>query len=255
MIDIDNIPKIGCVYKITSPSGKIYIGKTKNLKNRFLKYSRLICIQQKKLYTSLFKYGFINHSYDILFKSNDPDSLNEMEIFYINENNSFNSDYGLNLTEGGDGVRRPHSNESKNKISNSLRNSIKLKETMNSDEYRKKLSNSLKGHVGYGKGLNRTIEVREKISKTIQNNLKINGSRKHINESKLIMSENRKGENNNNSTECQIIYNENIFHFKCRKYIKNFFNRLNTDLNLRGPNRYSYDGLFNRGYTNDIKLL
>ena len=35
MIDINLIPKISCVYKIISPVGKIYIGKTKNLKNRF----------------------------------------------------------------------------------------------------------------------------------------------------------------------------------------------------------------------------
>ena len=33
--------EISCIYKITSPSGKIYIGQTVNLKNRVRKSSRL----------------------------------------------------------------------------------------------------------------------------------------------------------------------------------------------------------------------
>lgn len=255
MIDINSIPKISCVYKIISPNGKIYIGKTKNLKNRFLKYNSMNCQQQKKLYLSLLKYGFSNHSYEILCLSESSDILNEHEIMFIKEFDSFNSKIGLNLTKGGDGQSKPHSEKTKQKISESLKKSEKHKEVMSSKEYKKKLSDSLIGHIGYGKGIPRSQEVKKKISNKIKNNLQTNGSRKHTQESKNKMSKHRQGEGNNNSKRCKIIYNEKILEFNCQKYIKEFFKKINTELNLSGPNRYSYDGLFKRGFTNNIKLL
>lgn len=255
MIDINSIPKISCVYKIVSPIGKIYIGKTKHLKNRFLKYSSLNCKQQKKLYLSLLKYGFSNHSYEILFISENPVTLNEREIFFIKEFKTFNNNQGLNLTEGGDGRNGFHNDKTKQKISNSLKNSIKHKETMSSKEYRKKLSDSLVGHPGHGRGVPRNEEVKKKISEKVKSNLQIYGSRNHTQESKIKMSKFRKGEGNGNSKKCKIIYNGKILEFNCQKYIKYFFIKINSDLNLKGRNRYSYDGLFKKGFTNDIKLI
>jgi predicted acyltransferase (DUF342 family) len=46
------------IYKIISPSGKIYIGQTSNWIKRVKKYSRVDCKGQVKLYNSLKKYGF-----------------------------------------------------------------------------------------------------------------------------------------------------------------------------------------------------
>lgn len=37
--------KIG-IYKITSPSNKVYIGQSRNIDKRLLKYKRLICERQ-----------------------------------------------------------------------------------------------------------------------------------------------------------------------------------------------------------------
>ena len=39
--------KYGYIYKLESPSGKIYIGKTFNLKKRFSEYKCLNCKNQK----------------------------------------------------------------------------------------------------------------------------------------------------------------------------------------------------------------
>lgn len=65
--------EVGCVYMITSPSGRIYIGSTKNYKERLRCYKYLKCKAQFKLYNSLVKYGFDNHKIEIVWKG----ALNE----------------------------------------------------------------------------------------------------------------------------------------------------------------------------------
>ena len=58
--------KICGIYKITSPSGRIYIGQAKNLRKRLNSYKGLHCKGQTKLYNSLKKYGWENHQFDII---------------------------------------------------------------------------------------------------------------------------------------------------------------------------------------------
>lgn len=60
--------KIVCgIYKITSPSGKIYIGESKNFyKLRLSKYKTLDCKEQIRLYNSLKHYGWEAHSLEII---------------------------------------------------------------------------------------------------------------------------------------------------------------------------------------------
>lgn len=98
--------KYGYIYKITSPTGRIYIGKTTNLKLRFSDYRRLRCKKQKLLYHSLSKYGFSGHTTEIIYEGeNTISELNSLEVFYIGIFNSFHhsNNNGLNLTLGGDG--------------------------------------------------------------------------------------------------------------------------------------------------------
>ena len=45
------------IYKITSPSGKIYIGQSKDIEKRFKAYKNLKCKGQPYIYRSLLKYG------------------------------------------------------------------------------------------------------------------------------------------------------------------------------------------------------
>jgi group I intron endonuclease len=53
------------IYKITSPTGRIYIGQSVDIENRFRSYKRLDCKGQKKLYRSLCKYGVNSHIFEI----------------------------------------------------------------------------------------------------------------------------------------------------------------------------------------------
>lgn len=255
MINIDELPKKGGIYKITSPSNKIYIGKTKNLKYRINKYSKLDCQRQRKLYHSFLKYGFENHTVEILFYSDNINELNNNEILFIKEYNTYNTEHGLNLTEGGDGMRKKHSEVSKIKIGYGVKNSEKYKLATTSKEYRKKLSNSLMGHEGYGKGQTRTKEDIAKIKEGLKKYFSINKPKEITEKTRLLMSENTKGENNPRAKKIEILYNGEIIKFNCQKCIKPFLNDLNIKLKLFGPKRYSFEGLIKNGKTNDIVVI
>ena len=54
------------VYKITSPSGKIYIGQSINYLKRLKYYNSLNCKCQPRLYNSLLKYGINNHIFEFI---------------------------------------------------------------------------------------------------------------------------------------------------------------------------------------------
>jgi group I intron endonuclease len=113
--------KKGYIYKITSPSGYVYIGKTINLKNRINKYKCLDCKRQILLCRSLEKYGFSGHSFEIIYEGDfTNEELNKLEIYYIGYYNSFNGNNkdGMNLTLGGEGVLgKKHTEETKKRIS------------------------------------------------------------------------------------------------------------------------------------------
>lgn len=69
------------IYKITSPSGKIYIGQSINIDKRRIQYSKLECKNQPKILNSLKKYGPENHIFEILEECT-LDQLNEREIYW-----------------------------------------------------------------------------------------------------------------------------------------------------------------------------
>lgn len=83
MIHIENTQPSSGVYKIISPTGKIYVGQSVNLKKRKKCYELLHCKYQPKIYRSLIKHGWENHIWEeILFP---PHILNEMEIKFKKE--------------------------------------------------------------------------------------------------------------------------------------------------------------------------
>ena len=72
-------------------------------------------------YRAIEKYGWENIEHIILEKNLSECEAKELEKEYIKKYNSFNKEYGYNLTLGGDGsVGREVSNETRRKISNSL---------------------------------------------------------------------------------------------------------------------------------------
>jgi group I intron endonuclease len=84
------------IYKITSPTGKVYIGSTINYRNRFSKYKALSCTAQTKLYSSFCKHGFGTHSFEILFICGS-DIMFEMEFYFGLLYNVLSRDKGMNI--------------------------------------------------------------------------------------------------------------------------------------------------------------
>jgi group I intron endonuclease len=79
-MNISKTPIIG-IYKITSPTGKIYIGQSINIKNRKESYRRGHCKQQPKIYNSINKHGWNKHQHEIIEECS-LEQLNEREIYW-----------------------------------------------------------------------------------------------------------------------------------------------------------------------------
>lgn len=69
------------IYKITSPSGRIYIGQTSNYHKRLISYKGLHCKKQRRLYNSFLKYGYVNHTFEFI-ESCEIEQLNIRERHY-----------------------------------------------------------------------------------------------------------------------------------------------------------------------------
>lgn len=107
------------VYKITSPSKRTYIGQSIDIENRWIKYKNINNSKvQQKLYRSFIKYGIDNHTFEILEECS-IDELDNTEIKWINYFKTNKT--GLNILEGGGNSRKgvKHTNETKQKMSES----------------------------------------------------------------------------------------------------------------------------------------
>lgn len=93
-----------CVYKITSPSGRIYVGQTTDWVRRVNEYRNKLAINQPKLNRSFLKYGYKNHSFEVI-RVCEPSELNLTECYYIDLYDSINN--GLNSKGGGSGGFMP----------------------------------------------------------------------------------------------------------------------------------------------------
>lgn len=69
------------IYKITSPTGKVYIGQSVNLKKRINQYKNLNCKRQPLIYRSLLKYGVDAHTFEIIEEC-VIEQLNNRERYY-----------------------------------------------------------------------------------------------------------------------------------------------------------------------------
>lgn len=57
-----------CIYKITSPSGKVYIGQSMDVEKRWASYRNGNSKKQAKLHASFLKYGVDAHGFEVLCK-------------------------------------------------------------------------------------------------------------------------------------------------------------------------------------------
>ena len=109
------------IYKITSPTGKIYIGQAVNIEKRMNQYSRIYnCKNQVKLFRSLIKYSFSKHIFEVVEECT-IEVLNERERHWQDFYDVL-GDRGLNCkltnTKDKSGL---YSKEAKENISKSLK--------------------------------------------------------------------------------------------------------------------------------------
>lgn len=103
--------KICGIYKITSPTGKSYIGQSTDVTRRWKQYKALQCKTQTKLYNSLLSHGPEIHTFDVLEECKE-EALNERELYWGDFFDSIKN--GLNLTLGNQ--NRKVSKETREKI-------------------------------------------------------------------------------------------------------------------------------------------
>jgi group I intron endonuclease len=73
------------IYKITSPTNRIYIGQSWNIKERVRSYEKINCKDQTNLYNSLNKYGWEAHKFEVVHElpaDVTQKVMNAYEIFY-----------------------------------------------------------------------------------------------------------------------------------------------------------------------------
>lgn len=165
--NIKNIPKKSGVYKITSPTGKIYIGESYNLNSRCRRYLNPNKINgQKAIYNSILKYGHESHNIEIL-ELCDESILLERERYYQEQFNSVEN--GLNCFYTGTKDKKKKYSEATKKLmsekSSGENNPFFGKK--HSDESLKKISEASKGenNPNYGgKFVNEEFKIKQSIS-------------------------------------------------------------------------------------------
>jgi hypothetical protein len=200
----------GYIYKITSPSGRIYIGQTTDIHKRVNDYNSLHCKAQTKLYNSFLKYSWISHIFETIEELDyNKEILDQLEIKYIIKFKCV--EYGLNCKTGGSNglhsqetkikmsevkLGKKHSEETKDKIGKSNKGkkrssefsksiSIRRSGCKASEETKKKMSNLRKGKKKSPTHL-------EKLREHLKTHNKSKIGSKHSEETKKKMSESQK---------------------------------------------------------------
>lgn len=168
------------IYKIQSPSNRVYIGQSWNIENRKKNYVKCNCKGQPSLYNSILKYGFASHSFDIVQSLPEDISqniLDNYEIFFIEQYKAAGVNM-LNIKEGGSHGK--HSEESKKKVSENNKGNKKWLGKKHSDISKEKIRLYRTGkklsseHIAIIKkvntgnkhslGFKHTIETKKKLS-------------------------------------------------------------------------------------------
>lgn len=111
--------EMGCLYKLTSPSGKSYIGITsKTFDERWSKHVEHSLGKRDNgaLYGAMRKYGIDSFTKEVLSYSDDWSELCRMEITAIAQHSTL-APNGYNISSGGDGVQGVRDEATKMKIS------------------------------------------------------------------------------------------------------------------------------------------
>jgi len=86
------------IYKITSPSNRVYIGQSIDIEKRLMYYKNGHSKQQVRLFNSLKKYGFSNHKFEVLCEC-ETSELNEKERYFQDLFNCVETGLNCKLTK------------------------------------------------------------------------------------------------------------------------------------------------------------
>ena len=89
---------LGVIYKILFPSGKVYIGQTKNFQERKQQHYRTSLREDIKLpvYKAIRKYGWESLQWEIIDKADSQEELNNKEKEWITYYKSYCGDRRYN---------------------------------------------------------------------------------------------------------------------------------------------------------------
>jgi group I intron endonuclease len=108
------------IYKITSPTERIYIGQSVDIYYRWSKYKSLTCKDQQGIYNSLKKYTPENHTFEIIEECDFEDLLCRERYWQDYYDVSSSKHLNGKLTKCGD-LKQEMSSETKDKISKTLK--------------------------------------------------------------------------------------------------------------------------------------
>ena len=138
--------KICGIYKITSPTGRVYIGQSVDIRHRWDKYyEKLRCEKQPFLCRSLNKYGVENHTFEIIEECSKED-LNCRERYWQDFYNVLDGGLNCVLQDCGE-QRKVYTDKSKEQISLSKSgDKHHFYGKTHSDEHKENISKALKGY-------------------------------------------------------------------------------------------------------------
>ena len=173
------------IYKITI-NNKLYVGYAKNFEKRKNKHYKML-IGKKHinpyLQNSFIKYNEFN--FDIIEECAE-DELEEKEMFWIKELDTFEGD-GYNLTAGGDGwLGGIHTEEARRKISEARKGNQNALGAKRSAETIRKMSEA-------GKGKTLSVEHRRKMSEAGKGNQNALGHKHSVEIRRKISEGNKRG--------------------------------------------------------------
>lgn len=151
----EQINTLGFIYMITSPTGRLYVGSTINIKNRLKSYKSSPSKGQVKLYNSFKKYGFEKHIFEVIMTC----SINEMYKYETLIGFGFNVLEPENLN-----LKLPKLNNEYSSMSEETKIKIGLKNKgkIHTDEFKNRLRNANLGRI-------MSDATKEKISKANKN--------------------------------------------------------------------------------------
>lgn len=170
---------------INTINNKIYIGSAVNIKIRWQKHKSALKFNKhynSYLQNSWNKYGKHIFEFFVIEYVKNKDKLIEREQYYMDMTLCFNSVAGYNsYPVAGSPTNRHITKETKNKISNSLKNYFKTeKGIQQADIHKEFLEDYYKTHNGYFKGKKLSEETKLKIGEANKKYIKPCGKDSHM---------------------------------------------------------------------------